>query len=119
LHQAIRAPKNKVACVDLLMDMDPELACFPRDGEDAASSFYLAISLLEMEIARHVYGKSEGKLSSSGADRRNVLHAAVPSERSQGAARPVNACAHRCMLSDVILNKRNVYLKMLQRCICF
>jgi hypothetical protein len=38
------------ACVDLLMmDMDPELACFPRDGEDAATK---AISLLEMEIAR-------------------------------------------------------------------
>jgi ankyrin repeat protein len=31
LHQAIRAANNKVACIDQLMVVDPELACIPCD----------------------------------------------------------------------------------------
>ncbi|CAD6338127.1 unnamed protein product [Miscanthus lutarioriparius] len=84
LHQAIRAAadnKLKVACIDQLMDVDSELACipFPRQEEDAgASPLYLAISLGEVEIARHLYSKTKGgKLSYSGPHGRNVLHAAV------------------------------------------
>jgi ankyrin repeat protein len=61
LHQAIRAPKNKVACVDLLMDMDPELVCFLR--EEGASPLYLAMSLGEMKIARHLSSTSGAKAS--------------------------------------------------------
>ncbi|XP_066373076.1 protein ACCELERATED CELL DEATH 6-like [Miscanthus floridulus] len=75
LHQAVHAAKNKEACIDQLMDVDSELACIPR--EDGASPLYLAISVGELEIARHLYGKSRGKLSYSGPDGRNVLHAAV------------------------------------------
>jgi ankyrin repeat protein len=75
LHQAIR--------IDQLMNADPELACIPRDDEDGASPLYLAISLGKLKIARHLYTKSlPGKLSYSGPDGRNVLHAAVP--RDQG-----------------------------------
>jgi hypothetical protein len=106
-----------VACVDLLMDMDPELVCFPRDGEDAASSFYLAISLGEMEIPRHLYGKSEGQavlLRTTPIPFLQSFTEIYSSEQSQRAVCPVNACVHRCMLSDVILKKRNIYLKMLQ-----
>ncbi|CAD6338125.1 unnamed protein product [Miscanthus lutarioriparius] len=84
LHQAIRAAadnKLKVACIDQLMDVDSELACipFPHQEEDAgASPLYLAISLGEVEIARHLYSKTKGgKLSYSGPHGRNVLHAAV------------------------------------------
>jgi hypothetical protein len=88
LHQAVRAAKNKVACIDHLMDVDPELACIPlphhQEEEDAAgaSPLYLAISLGEIEIAQHLYVKSKGKLSYSGPHGRNVLHAAV--RRGQG-----------------------------------
>ncbi|XP_066373077.1 uncharacterized protein [Miscanthus floridulus] len=84
LHQAIRAAadnKLKVACIDQLMDVDSELACIPfsHQEEDAgASPLYLAISLGEVEIARHLYSKAKGgKLSYSGPHGRNVLHAAV------------------------------------------
>ncbi|KAG2481299.1 protein ACCELERATED CELL DEATH 6-like isoform X1 [Panicum virgatum] len=67
---------ERLACVDKLMAVDPELACIPHDG-DGASPLYLAISLGEMEIARHLFTKTKGKLSYSGPDGRNVLHAAV------------------------------------------
>ena len=89
LHQAVRAAANKVACIDHLMDVDPELACLPfphqEEEEDAGPSpLYLAISLGELEIARHLYVKSKGKLSYSGPDGRNALHAAVHVHRGQG-----------------------------------
>lgn len=80
LHQAVRAAWNKEACIDQLMAVDPELACIPH--EDGASPLYLAISLGAIEIARHLYVKTEGKLSYCGPDGRNVLHAAV--HRGQG-----------------------------------
>ncbi|XP_066374531.1 protein ACCELERATED CELL DEATH 6-like [Miscanthus floridulus] len=92
LHQAVRAAANKVACIDHLMDVDPELSCLPfphqEEEEDAGPSpLYLAISLGELEIARHLYVKSNGKLSYSGPDGRNALHAAV--HRGQAAALPM------------------------------
>ena len=93
LHQAVRAPAatNKVACVDRLMDVDPELACipFPHQQEDAASPLYLAISLGELGIARHLHSKSKGNVSYSGPDGRNVLHAAV--HRGQGKIKLINS----------------------------
>ena len=88
LHQAIRAAAanhkliNEVACwacIEELMAMDPELACIPH--EDGASPLYLAISLGEVGIAQHLYVQSKGKLSYSGPDGRNVLHAAVYFDR--------------------------------------
>jgi hypothetical protein len=75
LHQAVQAPENNKACIDQLMDMDPELACIPR--EEGASPLYLAVTLGDMKIARHLYAKSKGNLSYCGPDGRNVLHAAV------------------------------------------
>jgi ankyrin repeat protein len=79
LHQAIRAAANndkfKVDCIQQLMAVDPELACIPH--EDGASPLYLAIELGQLWIARHLYVKSKGKLSYSGPDGGNVLHAAV------------------------------------------
>ncbi|KAG2563310.1 hypothetical protein PVAP13_8KG328108 [Panicum virgatum] len=78
LHQAIRATTsrwNKLACIDRLMAMDPELACIPR--EEGASPLYLAVSLGELEIATHLLHTSKGRLSYSGPHGRNVLHAAV------------------------------------------
>ncbi|RLM54593.1 hypothetical protein C2845_PM10G01160 [Panicum miliaceum] len=80
LHQAIRAANNnddKVVCIDRLMAVDPDLACIPQDGEEGASPLYLAISLGDIEIARHMLVNKEGRLSYSGPDGRNVLHAAV------------------------------------------
>ncbi|XP_025812173.1 ankyrin-2-like isoform X2 [Panicum hallii] len=80
LHQAIRAANNnddKVVCIDRLMAVDPDLACIPQDGEEGASPLYLAISLGEIEIARHMLINKKGRLSYSGPDGRNVLHAAV------------------------------------------
>jgi ankyrin repeat protein len=82
LHQAVQAPENNMACIDQLMDMDPELACIPRDAEEGASPLYLAITLGDMKIARHLYAKSKGNLSYCGPDGRNILHAAV--SRAQG-----------------------------------
>ncbi|KAL6606457.1 hypothetical protein ACP70R_042110 [Stipagrostis hirtigluma subsp. patula] len=73
LHQAVRA--TSMACIDSLMSMDPELACVPREGEEGASPLYLAISLGELDIARHLLEKSNGRLSYSGPDGQNVLHA--------------------------------------------
>ncbi|TVU22888.1 hypothetical protein EJB05_32609, partial [Eragrostis curvula] len=75
LHQAVRAASK--ASVDLLMSEDSELACIPREGQEGASPLYLAISLGELGIARHLIDTSQGNLSCSGPDGRNVLHAAV------------------------------------------
>ncbi|KAL6606379.1 hypothetical protein ACP70R_042032 [Stipagrostis hirtigluma subsp. patula] len=80
LHQAVRAASKP--CIDSLMPMDPELVCIPREGQEGASPLYLAISLGEVEIARHLFDKSEAQTKRklcyySGPDGRNVLHAAV------------------------------------------
>ncbi|KAL6633920.1 hypothetical protein ACP70R_026591 [Stipagrostis hirtigluma subsp. patula] len=80
LHQAVRAASK--ASIDRLISKDPELACIPREGEKGASPLYLAISLGEVEIARHLFHTSEAwtkaKLSYySGPDGRNALHAVV------------------------------------------
>ncbi|OEL26639.1 hypothetical protein BAE44_0012342 [Dichanthelium oligosanthes] len=83
LHQAVRATKNKKAAIDQLMAKDSELACIPH--EEGASPLYLAISLGEMEIARHLFHTTKGKLSYSGPDGQNALHAAV----SRGQALPM------------------------------
>ncbi|KAL6861379.1 hypothetical protein ACP4OV_017079 [Aristida adscensionis] len=88
LHRAVRAGSK--AAMDELMSVDSELACVPRDGEEgapatASSPLYLAISLGKEDIARHLIQRSGGKLSCSGPDGRNVLHAAV----SRGQALPM------------------------------
>ncbi|KAL6606458.1 hypothetical protein ACP70R_042111 [Stipagrostis hirtigluma subsp. patula] len=80
LHQAVRAAS--IACIDELMSVDSELVCIPREEDKGASPLYLAISLGEVEIARHLFDKSEAQTKRklcyySGPDGRNVLHAAV------------------------------------------
>ncbi|KAF8662324.1 hypothetical protein HU200_056535 [Digitaria exilis] len=78
IHRRRRRSTSGVDCIDKLMAVDPELACIPlQDDADASSPLYVAISLGEMEIARHLFDKSQGKLSYSGPHGRNVLHAAV------------------------------------------
>ncbi|CAN6166263.1 unnamed protein product [Urochloa humidicola] len=84
LHHAVRAAamNSKITRAStyqqlrLMMSADPELACIPHQG---TSPLYLAISLGESEIARHLFDTTGGKLSYSGPDGRNVLHAAVSS----------------------------------------
>ena len=65
LHQAIRAANNSadkvLVCIDRLMSLDSKLACIPREGEEGASPLYLAISLGDLEIARHLLLKSDGR----------------------------------------------------------
>ncbi|CAO1939079.1 unnamed protein product [Urochloa humidicola] len=73
--QAVRAAS--MDSVKLLMSVDSELACIPRKGEKGASPFYLAISSGQIDIARHLFDVSKGKLSYSGPHGRNVLHEAV------------------------------------------
>ncbi|KAL6861376.1 hypothetical protein ACP4OV_017076 [Aristida adscensionis] len=77
LHQAVRAGSK--AAMDKLMSVDSELACVPQEGDQGGttSPLYLAISLGKEDIARHLIHTSNGKLSCSGPDGRNVLHAAV------------------------------------------
>ncbi|XP_022680073.1 protein ACCELERATED CELL DEATH 6-like [Setaria italica] len=83
LHQAVRAASK--ACIDELLLVDPSLATtVPLEGEEGASPFYLAFSLGEVNIARHLFDENNGQLSYSGPDGQNVLHAAV----SRGQALP-------------------------------
>uniref|UniRef100_A0A0E0AJP7 Uncharacterized protein n=1 Tax=Oryza glumipatula TaxID=40148 RepID=A0A0E0AJP7_9ORYZ len=88
LHHAVRAAaaaaagnkdKKELAldCINRLMAADPQLAAIPLPNEKAASPLYLAISLGEIDIAEHLFVISEGNLSCSGPNGRNVLHAAV------------------------------------------
>lgn len=83
LHLAVRAPHNNEACIDNLMEHDPDLACIPHDEEGGSSPLYLAISLGKLEIGKRMYDTSKrlnrgnAKLSYSGPDGRNALHAAV------------------------------------------
>ncbi|KAJ1276799.1 hypothetical protein BS78_05G242900 [Paspalum vaginatum] len=80
LHQAIRATKNMLECIDKLVAMDPGLASIPHAS--GASPLYLAISLGKLEIAKHLLDRSEGNLSYFGPDGRNVLQAAVSRGRA-------------------------------------
>ncbi|KAG2563435.1 hypothetical protein PVAP13_8KG350916 [Panicum virgatum] len=77
LHQAVRA--GSTASMDELMSVDPELAAVPSEADEGntTSPLYLAISLGKEDIAEHLIQRSNGKLSCSGPDGRNALHAAV------------------------------------------
>lgn len=87
LHHAVRAAaaaadneddkQLALDCIDQLMAADPQLAAIQHPNEKAASPLYLAISLGEIGIAKHLFDKTEGELSYSGPDGRNVWHAAV------------------------------------------
>jgi hypothetical protein len=79
LCQAVRAASE--ASINMLMSWDPDLACFPREGEEGASPMYVAIFLGKMDIGRLLFETSRGRLSySSGPDGRNVLHEAISRE---------------------------------------
>ena len=74
LHEAVRVGNNDI--VDLLMAKDSELASFPEGG--GTSTMYQAIMLKRDEIVKTLYDKSsDGKLSFSGPNGQNALHAAV------------------------------------------
>jgi len=77
LHQAVRAGSK--ASVDKLMSVDPELASVPGQADEGntTSPLYLAILLHKEDIAAHLIHKTNGNLSCTGPDGRNVLHAAV------------------------------------------
>ncbi|KAL5200942.1 hypothetical protein ABZP36_035296 [Zizania latifolia] len=72
LHEAVRNGDNDM--VELLMEEDPELASYPEDG---TSALFLAIMLEEDTIVETLYSKSNQKLSYSGQNGQNALHAAV------------------------------------------
>lgn len=72
LHDAIRVGDDNM--VGDLMKMDPQLACFPKQG---ISPLYLAVLLGNSTIAATLRNKSGGNLSYSGPDGKNALHAAV------------------------------------------
>jgi len=81
LNEAVRVGNKDI--VDLLMMKDSELASFPEDG--SASPMYLAIMLKRDEIVKTLYDKSShGKLSFSGPNGQNALHAAVLRYRTRG-----------------------------------
>jgi ankyrin repeat protein len=74
LNEAVRIGNNDI--VNLLMEVDSELASFPEDN--GISPMYLAIVLKRDEIVETMYDKSShGKLSFSGPNGQNALHAAV------------------------------------------
>ncbi|KAM0922100.1 hypothetical protein ACQ4PT_006347 [Festuca glaucescens] len=72
LHQAVRNGNNDI--VKLLMEENSELASFPKHG---TSPLYLAILLEEDIIVEALYNASHMKLSYSGQNGQNALHAAV------------------------------------------
>jgi ankyrin repeat protein len=82
LHEAVHVENKGI--VDLLMGKDSELASFPEDG--GASPMYLAIMLKQDEIVKTLYDNtsSNGKLSFSGPNGQNALHAAVLRYRARG-----------------------------------
>jgi len=61
------------------MSVDPELASVPGQADEGntTSPLYLAILLHKEDIAAHLIHKTNGNLSCTGPDGRNVLHAAV------------------------------------------
>ncbi|XP_047084399.1 E3 ubiquitin-protein ligase MIB1-like [Lolium rigidum] len=80
LHQAVRIGNNSI--VKLLMKENSELASFPKHG---TSPLYLAILLEEDIIVETLYNASHMKLSYSGQNGQNALHAAV----LRGTERPI------------------------------
>ncbi|KAL6606389.1 hypothetical protein ACP70R_042042 [Stipagrostis hirtigluma subsp. patula] len=64
LHQAVRAASK--TSINKLMSVDSELACIPL--VEGASPLYLAISLGDTKIARHLLDATHGNLSYSGPD---------------------------------------------------
>ncbi|KAL5200990.1 hypothetical protein ABZP36_035344 [Zizania latifolia] len=72
LHEAVRIGDNGM--VEMLMEEDPELASFPEEG---TSPLFLAILLGKNTIVETLYRKSDKKLSYSGQNGQNALHAAV------------------------------------------
>lgn len=73
LHDAVRVGNRGM--VIRLMEEDPELASFPREG--GASPLYLAVVMEEVAIARSLHDMSHGGLSYAGSNGQNALHAAV------------------------------------------
>lgn len=73
LHDAVRVGSRGM--VIRLMEEDPELASFPREG--GASPLYLAVVMEEVAIARSLHDMSHGCLSYAGPNGQNALHAAV------------------------------------------
>jgi len=89
LHEAVRVGNNKI--VSLLMDKDSELANFPQYG--GASPLYLAIILKWDLIEATLYEKSaRGKLSFSGRNGQNALHAAVLRHQAAGIHASFQLC---------------------------
>ncbi|XP_020199995.3 protein ACCELERATED CELL DEATH 6-like [Aegilops tauschii subsp. strangulata] len=74
LHGAIWQGDPYMA--EFLMLVDPELAQYPPPGQ-GTSPLYLAVSLGFTDIARMLHSRSGGKLSYSGPDGQNALHAAA------------------------------------------
>uniref|UniRef100_A0ACD5TTX9 Uncharacterized protein n=1 Tax=Avena sativa TaxID=4498 RepID=A0ACD5TTX9_AVESA len=72
LHQAVRVGNNDI--VKLLMEENSELASLPKLG---TSPLYLSILLEEDIIVETLYNASHMKLSYSGQNGQNALHAAV------------------------------------------
>ncbi|XBH91968.1 hypothetical protein VPH35_083212 [Triticum aestivum] len=83
LHEAIRA--GQMPTVAELMAADPFLARVPDDG---TSPLFLAVSLRHEEIARELHERD--KLSYSGPDGQNALHAAVLRSRDQLGNTPLH-----------------------------
>ena len=84
LHDAVRVGSRGM--VIRLMEEDPELASFPREG--GASPLYLAVVMEEVAIARSLHDMSHGSLSYAGPNGQNALHAAV----LRGKGTPTLSC---------------------------
>uniref|UniRef100_A0A0D9XV43 PGG domain-containing protein n=1 Tax=Leersia perrieri TaxID=77586 RepID=A0A0D9XV43_9ORYZ len=76
LHDALRLADQKIRkeMVDKLLTFNVELASI--ESTDGTSPLYLAVMLEHYDIAKALYQKNK-RLSYSGPDRQNVLHAAV------------------------------------------
>ncbi|EAY78378.1 hypothetical protein OsI_33465 [Oryza sativa Indica Group] len=74
LHEAVRVGNKNI--ITKLFEFDSELARYPRDGT-GTSPLYLAVLLERVDIARKLHELSKGRLSYSGPNRQNALHAAV------------------------------------------
>ncbi|XP_037481299.1 protein ACCELERATED CELL DEATH 6-like [Triticum dicoccoides] len=72
LHDAVRIGRKDI--VESLMEADPELANYPKEG---TSPLYLAILLRWGGIAGTLYDMSNGNLSYSGPNGQNALHTAT------------------------------------------
>ncbi|XP_037432819.1 protein ACCELERATED CELL DEATH 6-like [Triticum dicoccoides] len=70
LHDAVRIGRKDI--VDSLMEADPDLANYPKEG---TSPLYLAILLEKEFLPEALHLKSNGNLSYSGPNGQNALHA--------------------------------------------